>query len=58
MNDKYKAEVYEENEKNVYLSITHNGYQWTSIFIKNPKFEIPLIIDVLRKALRENYSVK
>uniref|UniRef100_A0A6M3JVR9 Uncharacterized protein n=1 Tax=viral metagenome TaxID=1070528 RepID=A0A6M3JVR9_9ZZZZ len=35
----------------LYLSITHNGYQWTSVAIKDRKREIPLIISELRRHL-------
>ena len=37
------------DHKDLYLSITHNGYQWTSIPIKDPEHEIPLIIDALQR---------
>ena len=43
---KFKVEVKEEHHS-VYLSVTHNGYQWTSIEIKNPRHEIPLIFEAL-----------
>ena len=33
------------------LSITHNGYQWTSIKIYDPDVEIPLIIAELQRYL-------
>jgi len=35
------------DHEDLYLSITHNGYQWTSIPIKEPYREIPLIIKAL-----------
>ena len=52
MNKKYKVEVRtERNGKDTYLSITHNGHQWTSTSIKEPKVEIPLIISALQRHL-------
>jgi len=52
MNKKYKVEVKtERNGKDIYLSVTHNGYQWASIAIKEPEIEIPLIISALRHYL-------
>ena len=36
MNKKYKVEVNIERKKDVYLSVTHNGYQWASISINDP----------------------
>ena len=47
MNKDYKVEC-KEDHGDVYLSVTHNGYQWTSIPIKEPHIEIPLMIEVLR----------
>ena len=41
---------------NLYLSVTHNGYQWTSIDIKNPEVEIPQVIDVLQHHLSDQFS--
>ena len=41
------------DHKYLYLSVTHNEYQWTSIAIKNPKHEIPLIIKALENHLSE-----
>ena len=38
------------------LCVTHNGYQWSSIRIDEPAFEIPRIIKVLKdfKKLTQN----
>ena len=44
------------DHKDLYLSITHNEYQWTSIPIKNPEREIPLIIDALQSHLTNHSS--
>lgn len=52
MNKKYKVEVNIERKKDVYLSVTHNGYQWSSIHISDP-CEIPLIIDALHRHLEK-----
>lgn len=41
------------DHKDLYLSITHNGYHWTSIAIKKPEHEIPLIIEALARHLSE-----
>ena len=52
MNKKYKVEVKTERSgKDTYLSVTHNGCHWTSIYIKNPVAEIPLIISALQRHL-------
>jgi len=40
MNKKYKVKVKTEKGKDIYLSVTHNGYQWASIAIKEPEIEI------------------
>ena len=42
-----------EDHGGLYLSITHNGYQWTSIALRKPKMEIPRIIAVLQDYLKE-----
>lgn len=52
MNKKYKVKVKtERNGKDVYLSITHDGCQWTSINIKDTVVEIPLIVAELQRHL-------
>jgi len=51
----FKAEC-KYSHKDLYLSITHNGYQWTSIAIKNPEHEIPLIIKALEYHLSDKPS--
>jgi hypothetical protein len=33
------------------LSVCHNGYQWESIIIRDPVYEIPHIIEVLSRHL-------
>ena len=53
MNKKYKVEVNIERKKDVYLSVTHNGYQWASTKINDPVAEIPLIIDALHRYLEK-----
>jgi len=40
----------------LYLSITHNGYQWTSVAIKDREREIPLIISELQRHLIRHLS--
>lgn len=35
----------------LYLSVTQNGYQWSSLAIKDPEREIPLIIAELQMQL-------
>ena len=52
MDNKYEVKCKIDHGE-LYLSITHNGYQWTSIAIRNPKAEIPKIIYELKKALEE-----
>jgi len=47
----FKAEC-KYDHGDLYLSITRNGYQWTSIPIKNPETEIPVIIEVLKEYLK------
>ncbi len=49
-NKEYKVKIYTEHEKYVYLSVTHNGYQWASIEIEDQE-EIPLIISALERHL-------
>ena len=44
------------DHEDLYLSITHNGYQWTSIAIKNSEHEIPLIIEALQRHLTSRSS--
>lgn len=52
MNKNFKAKVNTEREgKDIYLSITHNGRTWHQIAIKDPEYEIPLIIEALRRHL-------
>lgn len=51
MNKKYKVEVNVERGKDTYLSVTHNGHQWSSINIREPEIEIPIIIDALQRHL-------
>ena len=46
MNKNYEAKCKMDHGE-LFLSITHNGYQWISISIKDPGHEIPLIIDAL-----------
>lgn len=53
MNEKYKVEVKLERKKDLYLSVTHNGYQWHSISIKEPEVEIPLIVFALMKYINK-----
>ena len=49
----FKVECkYDHND--LYLSTTHNGYQWTSIAIKNIEHEIPLIIEALQRRLTKD----
>ena len=52
MESEYEVKCIVDHGK-LYLSITHNGYQWTSVAIKDPKSEIPLIIYELKRALEE-----
>ena len=56
MNKRYKVEVNIENGKYTYLSITHNGLQWSSLSIKDPVVEIPLIIAALQRHLTSQCS--
>jgi len=46
MNKEYKVKLRIERRE-CYLSVTHNGYQWSSIPIKDPDREIPLMIEAL-----------
>lgn len=46
MNNNYKAKC-KKDHSTWYLSVTHNGNQWTSISIKNPDHEVPLILEAL-----------
>lgn len=53
MNEKFDIKIKTVNEclrdNVVHLSITHNGSTWTSIRILDPEFEIPKIIEVLKR---------
>lgn len=49
MNKEYKIKI--ERDRDIYLSVTHNGYQWSSINIKEPEIEIPKIIEILKNYL-------
>lgn len=53
MNKDYKVEC-KKDHRNWYLSMTHDGYQWTSINIKDPDYEVPLIIEALRKLTNQS----
>ena len=48
MNKEYDAKVELLHNKLLFLSVTHTGSQWTSISIKDPMVEIPLIISALQ----------
>jgi len=50
MNKDYKVEC-KYDHRDLYLSITHNGYQWSALSIKEPEIEIPLIISELQRHL-------
>jgi len=52
MNEKYQAKCTRDHDY-LYLSVTHNGYQWSSINIRDSKREIPLIIAALEKGLKQ-----
>jgi len=52
MDDKYEVEC-KVDHGDLYLSVTHNGYQWTLMLINNPEHEIPLMIKVLENKLKE-----
>jgi hypothetical protein len=48
----FKAEIKPDAfDKELYLSITHNGYQWSSVALNHD--EMAIVIEVLRKELRE-----
>ena len=50
MNKDYQVTVRDEHGQK-YLSISHNGYQRTSLSIKDVGYEIPLIIKELERHL-------
>ena len=50
MKKDFKVELKNEYGK-LSLSMTHNGWQWTSILLRDPEYEIPLIISELRNHL-------
>ena len=50
MNNEYAVKI-SMDFGNLYLSVTHNGYQWSSISIKEPEHEIPKIIEALSEKL-------
>lgn len=49
-NKKFRVQIKEEFGKPA-LRITNNGFQWTSILLRDPIYEIPLIIDELQRYL-------
>ena len=51
-NKEYKVEI-ESNDYITFLKVTHTGYQWTTIRIDNPEYEIPKIIEVLQNHLND-----
>ena len=52
--NKFKVEVKTQDRiPNQYLTVTHNGHQWETIDIINPRHEIPLIIEALADYLYE-----
>jgi len=51
MNKKYAVEYEQDNHGSSWLKVTHNGYQWQTIRIDNPEYEIPLIISELERHL-------
>jgi hypothetical protein len=53
MNKNYQVDYEVDGSRNHWLRVTHNGYQWTALRIDNPDYEIPLIIDVLKRKLNE-----
>ena len=57
MNKDFKVEVREDNWE-LTLSITHNGYQWSSLRIADPEQEIPEIIKVLEQALFDHRTTQ
>ena len=52
MNEDYTVRI-EVDKHRVFLSFSHNGYQFQSIRIKDPLVEIPQIIRVLSDYLRD-----
>ena len=50
MNKEYEVKC-KKDYGELYLSVTHNGYQWSSLAIKNIAYEIPLIIAELQRHL-------
>lgn len=51
MKSKYQVTI-ETSFDELYLCVTHNGSQWSSIRICNAKYEIPKIIETLQKHLK------
>lgn len=52
-NKKFEVKIKEEFGRPA-LSVTNNGYQWTSIIIQDAEYEIPLIIKALQRYLSPN----
>lgn len=52
MNKNYKVEIQEGGKYDTYLYITQNGYQWSSIVMKDVEAEIPVIIAELQQYLK------
>ena len=53
-NEKYMVKVEPDTTQTAYLCITHNGSQWSSVRIVDAKYEIPKIIEVLKRHLKES----
>ena len=58
MNKKYKVEVNIERKKDVYLSVTHDAYNWASISINDPVAEIPLIVSALQRYISKLHGLE
>ena len=52
MKSKYEVKT-ETSSDELYLCVTHNGSQWSSIRIVDAKYEIPKIIEKLQMHLNE-----
>ena len=48
----FAVQVYRD-KYNWNLKVTHNGWQWTVITIRNPEVEIPKIIEELKDGLKQ-----
>ena len=51
--ENYMVQLETDKSSTLYLCVTHNGSQWSSIRIVDAKYEISKIIEILQMHLNE-----